>query len=219
MEYALDIDLPDEVVEHPTFKKLQDWGCDLVCWPNVSPRIPNPVSGPSIDPFRFQDIYSYDVERSKGLEGNNILTVLMQENGYTLQQAADRAGVLFGNLMKRFMEERKKLPSWGPEIDRDANKYLDGIGCWITGNIHWCLETPRYFGDALDEVNRTGIVKLRPIQLDTGASDIFLYEKGLTKETLPSRLGGISVRVSMPYLVMATLVLVYIYHAPGSTPL
>ena len=34
-EYSLDIDLPDEVVEHPTFKNLQDWGCDLVCWANV----------------------------------------------------------------------------------------------------------------------------------------------------------------------------------------
>jgi len=182
------------------------------------PRLLNPVSGLSINPFPSQDIYSYDIERSKGLEGNNILTVLMQENGYTLQQAADRAGELFGDLMKRFMEERKKLPSWGPEIDRDANKYLDGIGCWIIGNIHWCLETPRYFGDALDEVNRTGIVKLRPIQLDTGSNDIFLYENGLTKETFSSRLSNISVQASMPYLVMATLVLAYIYHLPGSTP-
>jgi len=36
-EYSLDIDLPDEVVEHPSFKNLQDWGCDLVCWANVRP--------------------------------------------------------------------------------------------------------------------------------------------------------------------------------------
>ena len=41
-EYSLDIDLPDEVVEHPAFKNLQDWGCDLVCWANVRLPLPQP---------------------------------------------------------------------------------------------------------------------------------------------------------------------------------
>jgi len=35
MEPALGIDLPDEVVEHPTFKEISIIGMDLVCWSNV----------------------------------------------------------------------------------------------------------------------------------------------------------------------------------------
>ena len=41
-EYSMDIDLPDEVVEHPSFKNLQDWGNDLVGWANVRPLLPQP---------------------------------------------------------------------------------------------------------------------------------------------------------------------------------
>ena len=50
------------------------------------------------------------MEQSKGLDGKNILTVLMEANGFTLQEAADHAGVIFGDLMNRFVAERKKLP-------------------------------------------------------------------------------------------------------------
>lgn len=33
--YALDIDLPDEVFEDPTFETIYFAACDLVCWANV----------------------------------------------------------------------------------------------------------------------------------------------------------------------------------------
>ena len=36
LEPALDINLPDEVVEHPTFKEITTIGVDLICWSNVS---------------------------------------------------------------------------------------------------------------------------------------------------------------------------------------
>lgn len=37
MEACFDIDLPDEVVEHPILKRMSDAACDLICWANVSP--------------------------------------------------------------------------------------------------------------------------------------------------------------------------------------
>lgn len=216
-EYALDIDLPDEVVEHPTFKNLQDWGCDLVCWANVSPPIPNPRLRPSID-FPFQDMYSYDAEQSKGLEGNNILTVLMEERGFNLQEAADNAGLLFGDLMNRFMEERKKLPSWGPGLDRDVNRYVDAIGHWVVGNLHWSFETRRYFGSALEDVKRTRIVKLRPRRVKTKSDEICLYEKA-TRHLSRSPFSVRSVQASMSYLIICTFFLVWLYNAPRFEPL
>lgn len=197
-EYALDIDLPDEVVEHPTFKNLQDWGCDLVCWAN--------------------DIYSYDAEQSKGLEGNNIVTVLMEANGFNLQEAVDRAGQLWGDLMNRFVEERKKLPSWGSDLDRDVNRYVDAIGHWVVGNICWSFESQRYFGSALEDVKRTRIVKLRPRKVEIKPDDIHLYgsqTKNLSRSPFRVR----SVRASFSYLLICAMFLLWLYHAPRFEPL
>ena len=184
----------------------------------MSLRCPDSVSGLPIDPLPFQDIYSYDVEQSKGLEGNNILTVLMEANGFNLQEAADRAGVLFGDLVSRFIAERKKLPSWGPDLDRDVSRYVDAIGHWVVGNLCWSFETPRYFGPSLEDVKRTRIVKLRPRKTETKPDDIVLYEKP-TRNLSRSPFSVRSVQASMSYLVICTLFLVYLYHAPRFEPL
>jgi hypothetical protein len=160
------------------------------------------------------------VEQSKGLEGNNILTVLMEARGFNLQEAADHAGVLFGDLMSRFVAERKKLPSWGPDLDRDINRYVDAIGHWVVGNLCWSFETPRYFGSALEDVKRTRVVKLRPRKVKTKSDEINLYDTS-TKHLSLSRspFSVRSVQASLSYLLICTLFLVYIYHAPIFEPL
>ena len=217
-EYALDIDLPDEVVEHPSFKNLQDWGCDLVCWANVSSHRLRPVSDPSANSLPFQDVFSYDVEQSKGLEGNNILTVLMQARGFNLQEASDYAGTLFGDLVNRFIAERAKLPSWGPDLDRDINRYVDAIGHWVVGNLCWSFETSRYFGSALEDVKRTGVVKLRPRQVKTKPDEIIIFDN-CSKNPSRSPFSVRSVQASMSYLLICTLFLLYFYHVPVFEPL
>ena len=158
------------------------------------------------------------MEQSKGLEGNNILTVLMEAKGFNLQGAADQAGVLFGDLMSRFIAERKKLPSWGPDLDRDVNRYVDAIGHWVVGNLCWSFETPRYFGPALEDVKRTRIVKLRPRRVKTKSDEIALYDQP-TKNISRSPFSVRSVQASMSYLLICTLFLVYFYHAPIFEPL
>jgi len=158
------------------------------------------------------------VEQSKGLEAINILSVLMKEKGLNLQEAADHAGALFGDLMSRFVAERKKLPSWGPDLDRDINRYIDGISHWPVGNLYWSFESPRYFGSALEDVKRTRIVKLRPRTARTKADEIFLYNTP-TKNLSRSPFSVRSVQASMSYLVVCVLFLVYFYRAPMFEPL
>ena len=153
------------------------------------------------------------MEQSKGLEGNNILTVLMESKGLNLQEAADHAGVLFGDLVSRFIAERKKLPSWGPDLDRDVGRYVDAIGHWVVGNLYWSFETPRYFGSALEDVKRTRIVKLRPRKAKSKSDEIVLYPQS-TKNLSRSPFSVRSVQASMSYLLVCTLFLVYFYHAP-----
>lgn len=157
------------------------------------------------------------MEQSKGLEGNNILTVLMEVKGFNLQEAADHAGTLFGELVSRFIAERKKLPSWGPDLDQAINRYVDAIGHWVVGNLCWSFETSRYFGSALEDVKRTRVVKLRP-KVKTKSDEISLYDTS-TKNLSRSPFNVRSVQASFSYVVICTLFLVYFYHAPIFQPL
>ena len=144
----------------------------------------------------------------------------MKEKGFNLQEAADHAGVLFGDLMNRFIAERKKLPSWGPDLDRDINLYVDEIGHWVVGNLHWSFETPRYFGSALEDVKRTRVVKLRPRKVKTKFDEFYLYNTSTKTTSLSRPLFSVrSVQASLSYLLLCTLFLAYIYHARIFEPL
>ncbi|KAF8656780.1 hypothetical protein AX16_002332 [Volvariella volvacea WC 439] len=149
-EYALGIDLPDEVFCHPVFLKIYYAAVDHVCWAN--------------------DVYSYNREQATGHKGNNIITVLMQEKGYSLQEAVDFVGLNCAKLMETFMsvELRARLPSWGPKIDADVACYFKAIGHWVIGNLVWSFETQRYFGTQHEEVKQTRVVALRPSELPEG---------------------------------------------------
>ncbi|KAJ3553938.1 hypothetical protein NM688_g3357 [Phlebia brevispora] len=141
-EFALGIDLPDEVFENPAFMNLYWAAADMVCWSN--------------------DVYSYNMEQSRGIGGNNIVTVLMQAKHVDLQTASDIVGDHFQMLMNRFVEGRKMLPSWGVTVDAAVVAYVGAMGDWVVGNLNWSFETQRYFGPNHSEVKHTRLVVLRP---------------------------------------------------------
>ncbi len=67
------------------------------------------------------------MERAKGLEGNNFLTVVMREKGLNVQEAADFTGKEIMDYVDRFVKGQKKLPSFGKEVDENVHKYLFSI--------------------------------------------------------------------------------------------
>ncbi|KAJ7792279.1 isoprenoid synthase domain-containing protein [Mycena leptocephala] len=69
-------DLPDEVVEHPHIQKLALAAIDLNILVN--------------------DLYSYNVEQSRGDDVHNMVTVAMREMGLGVQEAVDHVGRNFG---------------------------------------------------------------------------------------------------------------------------
>ncbi|KAH0585068.1 Pentalenene synthase [Termitomyces sp. J132] len=142
IEYCFGTDLPDEVFEHPVFLEIYWAAVDLVCWAN--------------------DIYSYDMEQSKGISGNNIVTVLMKNRHLTLQEASDYVGAHCQELMNRFISAQACLPSWGTSVDSEVAQYIQGLGCWVKGNLDWSFETQRYFGVQHLVVKETLLVTLRP---------------------------------------------------------
>ncbi|KAF8077664.1 terpenoid synthase [Lyophyllum atratum] len=142
IEYALDIDLPDFVVEHPVIEALNQGTNDLVTWSN--------------------DIFSYNVEQSRG-DTHNMIVILMKYHGHSLQSAVDYVGDLCAQTIDAFVENRRKLPSWGPEVDDMVDRYVTGLQDWIVGSLHWSFQTHRYFGTNGAEVKKTRFVKLLPL--------------------------------------------------------
>lgn len=86
----------------------------------------------------------------------------MRQYDHTLQEAVDYVGDLCKAQLERFEYERKVLPSWGTEVDRDVALYVLGLQDWIVGALHWSFDTARYFGDEGSAVMESRIVTLLP---------------------------------------------------------
>ncbi|PPQ96121.1 hypothetical protein CVT26_004756 [Gymnopilus dilepis] len=141
IEFAYNLDIPDEVMDHPTIRNLGEAANDLVTWSN--------------------DIFSYNVEQSKG-DTHNMIPVVMNQEGVDLQTAVDFVGSMCKQSIDRFVAERSQLPSWGSEIDRQVAIYVDGLADWIVGSLHWSFESERYFGKNGRNVKATRTVELLP---------------------------------------------------------
>jgi len=128
-------------MEHPIILSLGEATNDLVTWSN--------------------DIFSFNVEQSKG-DTHNMIVVIMKQEGVDLQTAVDFVGSLCKQSIDRFIQDRKNLPSWGAEIDKEVQIYVQGLADWIVGSLHWSFESERYFAKNGLEVKLTRIVNLLP---------------------------------------------------------
>ncbi|OBZ72574.1 Alpha-muurolene synthase [Grifola frondosa] len=86
IEFAAGIDLPDDVVQHPTIQALEEATNSLVTWSN--------------------DIFSYNVEQARR-DTHNMIVVVMQEQGFTLQEAINFVGGLCKASIDRFEADRR----------------------------------------------------------------------------------------------------------------
>ncbi|XP_006463368.1 hypothetical protein AGABI2DRAFT_208101 [Agaricus bisporus var. bisporus H97] len=148
IEYANNLKIPDEVMDHPTILALGEAANDLVTWSN--------------------DIFSYNVEQSKG-DTHNMIPVVMYQKDLSLQEAVDFVGQMCKSSIDRFKAERDNLPSWGPHIDRQVNVYVQGLADWIVGSLHWSFESTRYFGSNGRKIKSTRVVELLPLRQEARA--------------------------------------------------
>lgn len=160
IEFAADIDLPDEVIQNPTITALEDACNDLVTWSNVCESCCLVLA--HLLTVYLKDIFSYNVEQSRG-DTHNMITVVMRERGLDLQGAINFVGELCRDSIDRFEHDRDTLPSWGPEIDRDVQTYIQGLQDWIVGSLHWSFDTTRYFGDDGATIKMHRQIKLLPL--------------------------------------------------------
>ena len=95
----------------------------------------------------MKDIHSYDFERSRGLDGHNIVTVVMEEYHLDLQQTLYWLSGYISRTISNFLSNRCGLPSWGEKIDKAVSVYIDLVGMCVRGSDAWSYETKRYYGE------------------------------------------------------------------------
>ncbi|KAI5119819.1 hypothetical protein M0805_006952 [Coniferiporia weirii] len=141
IECCLGIELPDEVIDDPTFKRLYNTALDIILWAN--------------------DLHSYNMEQAReGHSFSNIITVVMKEKGIALQEAIDYVAAELQTFFTQFVADKAVLPSFGAVVDSHLRGYISGMEDWIAGYLQFAFETPRYFGPNGKEVEKTNIVKL-----------------------------------------------------------
>lgn len=85
-----------------------------------------------LTPLADQDVYSYDVEQSRGQAGNNIVTLLMNENETSLQETVDYIGDYCKELVEKYISAKRQL---SPSLGKAAADYIDVLGHWMIGNL------------------------------------------------------------------------------------
>ena len=117
--------LPVEVREDPVVARLTEASHNIVCWAN--------------------DILSLDKELGCG-EVNNLVLVLRESDGLTLQHAVDRAAEMHDAEVRVFAGLQRTLPSFGPAVDENLNRYTSTLRARIRGVLDWSRESGRYRG-------------------------------------------------------------------------
>jgi hypothetical protein len=81
--------------------------------------------------------------QARGDEGHNLVTVVMNELGLSLQEAYDWIGCYHDNVANEFLALYKDLPSFPEEsetVNREIREYAYGLGNWVRTNECWSFE-------------------------------------------------------------------------------
>lgn len=190
----LDLDFPEDVYAHPLLERLRELTMQSVSTINVRTP-PSPLSvmhGMHISTnsaSSCKDVLSYNVERLRGHELHNLITVVMYERKLRLPDAVAWIGNFHEVLVAEFIACRDQVKNmreeWGEDVSRQVNRYVDGLGEWARGNHCWHFESERYFGLDGPKVREEGeLLMLPPAPRDGSEWDAGKDQEGLAlKET------------------------------------
>ena len=125
VEFAHDIDLPDEVYHEGPIRDIQALGIDITMLHN--------------------DLLSYHKEELEGVPHNIIAAY--RGDGWTAQKAVDLVGA---NIERRFLlleQAVEKVSSWETPWQRESMRYVQGIKDVIKANLYWSFHSDRFLSD------------------------------------------------------------------------
>ncbi|KAF8507833.1 terpenoid synthase [Hysterangium stoloniferum] len=147
LEYSFGIELPDFVMDDPSITLLSDCANDFIALTN--------------------DIFSYNVEQSRG-DTYNVVVIVMKSFKLDLQGAVDHIGNMCRETLELFQATKASLPSWNVEVDKDVALYIKGLEDWMSGSLHWSLfVSERYFPPS---TLKDGVVTLLPQRARSNAA-------------------------------------------------
>ena len=117
-----DVLLPESVSEHPTLRRLMTACSNCVGWAN--------------------DLCTYEKEIAAG-EIHNLVSVLVDNEGLTVEAAARRAVAMHDAEIDAFVAAEAELPHFG-EWDEKVREFVYILQSWIRGHLDWAQETGRY---------------------------------------------------------------------------
>ncbi|KAG1822454.1 terpenoid synthase [Suillus subaureus] len=138
----LGLDIPDEVMSHPTIETMVLASTDMIIIDN--------------------DIISYNLEQARGDASHNFITTVMRELDTDVNGAMLWVADLHMKAQKRFLEAMAAIPKWGEPIDSQMREYCDGLGNSVRSNYEWNFETERYFGTKGPEIRSKKCMSLMP---------------------------------------------------------
>ncbi|CAE6452514.1 unnamed protein product [Rhizoctonia solani] len=122
LEYAHGINIPDEVLHDPIISQLSLAGNEILTWAN--------------------DIYSFPREYAGG-HTHNLVFIIMWYNQLELQDAVDYVNQLIEQRVQDYLEAKAKLRSFGPDLDEEVTRYIQGIEYCVQACIDWSFITTR----------------------------------------------------------------------------
>lgn len=117
------VQLPSALRDHPAVQRLAELADRAVCWSN--------------------DVLSLEKELQEG-DTHNLVQVLMQAHGLSVQAALDEAAQMYHMEIEEFLEVERMLPSFGVEEDGQVRQYAQLLKSRIGGILTWSRRSTRY---------------------------------------------------------------------------
>ena len=132
--FGLGLNIPDSDFDNPLMISIIENAADIIALTNVSYSYLIIIySEADIIMFALKDMHSYRLERSRGLEGHNIITAIMEEYHLDLRQALYWLSGYASKTIFNFLINIRALPSWGEKIDRAVMVYIDRVARCVRG--------------------------------------------------------------------------------------
>ncbi|MFC6018761.1 terpene synthase [Plantactinospora solaniradicis] len=136
IEFATGLPVPDAIYHHPAVREVAATANDLLSW--------------------FNDLLSLDRDAATS-GGHNLVLAVAREDGIPIEAAVRVVVRRWQRSMRRFVELREAVPSFGPALDGPLHEYLEGVANSVRGTMDWSLESGRY-RNALPATRRPGPV-------------------------------------------------------------
>lgn len=125
IEFAYDICLPDEVLNHPFIRRI---GLHCARYAGL-----------------LNDIFSYEKEVLALGSEFNLLSVMMTYYELSFEEAVHESVMLLNQCVEDFLHDEQRIPRWEDErVNQMVQLYVQGLHDQMIASWHWQISTNRY---------------------------------------------------------------------------